>query len=48
MALVREAATGQILSFARGGDVALASDAAGLDITFSDGVLSHREQAAVR
>jgi hypothetical protein len=48
MALVRDAATGQILSFARGGDVALVSDAAGLDITFSDGVHSRREQAAVR
>lgn len=48
MALVRDAATGEILSFARGGDVSLASGAAGLDVTFSDGVRSRREFAAVR
>jgi hypothetical protein len=48
MALVRDAATGDILSFARGGDVALAGDAAALDVTFSDGVRSLREVSAVR
>ena len=48
MALVRDAATGDILSFARGGDVALVSDASTLDITFSDGVRSRKERATVR
>jgi hypothetical protein len=48
MALVRDAASGEILSFARGGDVALVSGAAALDVTLSDGVRSRREQAVVR
>ena len=48
MALVRDAATGDILSFARGGDVALVGEAAALDITFSDGVRSRKERATVR
>jgi hypothetical protein len=48
MALVRDAATGQILSFARGGDVRLVSGARDLDVTFSDGVRSRRERVAVR
>ncbi|MFL5521796.1 MAG: hypothetical protein ACJ8B6_12720 [Gemmatimonadales bacterium] len=48
MALVRDAATGDILSFARGGDVALVGEAATLDITFSDGVRSRKERATVR
>jgi hypothetical protein len=48
MALVRDAATGDILSFARGGDAALVSGATSLDITFSDGVRSRKERATVR
>ncbi|HEX5818046.1 MAG TPA: hypothetical protein VFY20_04165 [Gemmatimonadales bacterium] len=48
MALVRDAATGEILSFARGGDAALVSGAASLDLTFSDGVQSRQERATVR
>ena len=48
MALVRDAATGEILSFARGGDAMLVSDAAELDVTYSDGVRSRRETTAVR
>jgi len=48
MALVRDAATGDILSFARGGDAALVGEATALDITFSDGVRSRKERATVR
>lgn len=38
MAVVRDAASGAILAFARGGDMILAAPAANLDITWSDGV----------
>jgi hypothetical protein len=38
MALVRDAATGQILSFARGGQATIWTRAAALDVTFSDGI----------
>jgi hypothetical protein len=40
MALIRDAATGQILSFARGGRATIWSRATDLDVTFSDGALT--------
>jgi len=40
--LVRDAASGQILSFARGGSVRLPAGAARIDATFSDGTRSSR------
>jgi hypothetical protein len=40
--MVRDAATGQVLSFARGGSVRLPAGAARLDATFSDGTRSAR------
>ncbi len=48
MALVRDAATGEILSFARGGAVTLFSNASQLDIQLSDGVRVVRKQVGVR
>jgi hypothetical protein len=42
MVLVRDAATGRILSFARGGSVRLPAGAIRLDATFSDGSRSRR------
>jgi hypothetical protein len=48
MALVRDAATGEILSFARGGDAVLESGATTLDVTFSDGARSRHERLPVR
>jgi len=44
MALVRDAATGDILSFARSGDATIGAGGRELDITFSDGVRSRQEQ----
>lgn len=38
MAVVRDATTGAILAFARGGDMTLAAPATALDVTWSDGV----------
>ncbi len=38
MAVVRDAVTGAILAFARGGDMTLAAPATALDVTWSDGV----------
>jgi hypothetical protein len=40
MAMVRDATTGEILAFARGGTVVLGTSANELDVTFSDGVRS--------
>jgi hypothetical protein len=40
--MVRDAATGQVLSFARGGSVRLPATATRLDATFSDGTRSAR------
>ncbi|MFN0178635.1 MAG: hypothetical protein ACKVZ0_07510 [Gemmatimonadales bacterium] len=40
MALVRDAATGEILSFARGGSATIWSPGRAFDVTFSDGVRS--------
>lgn len=42
MVLVRDVATGRILSFARGGSVRLPAGAISLDATFSDGTRSRR------
>jgi hypothetical protein len=47
MVLVRDAATREILSFARGGSLRLASGAVGLDLLFSDGVRSPVRQIRV-
>jgi hypothetical protein len=47
MALVRDAATGQILSFARGGRLDIAVPGQELDVTFSDGVSSTRQRIRV-
>ena len=44
MALVRDAATGEILSFARRGDATITVAGRELDVTFSDGVRSHRQR----
>jgi hypothetical protein len=48
MALIRDARTGQILSFARGGTVTLPTSPDELDITLSDGVRSMRTRARPR
>jgi hypothetical protein len=42
MALVRDSATGQIISFARGGQIDFTSAKQAFDVTFSDGVQSVR------
>ena len=47
MALVRDPATGQILSFARGGRLDIAVPGQELDVTFSDGVKSTRQRIPV-
>lgn len=44
MALVRDAATGEILSFARTGDATIGTAGRELDVTFSDGVRSRRQR----
>ena len=44
MALVRDAVTGDILSFARTGDATIGVAGRELDVTFSDGVRSHRQR----
>jgi len=44
MALVRDAATGEILSFARNGDATVGVSGRDLDVTFSDGVRSRQER----
>ncbi len=44
MALVRDAATGEILSFARRGNATIAVAGRDLDITYSDGVRSRQER----
>lgn len=48
MVLVREAATGQVLSFARGGGVDVHTDAAELELLFSDGVRTAGRRVRVR
>lgn len=47
-AVVRDAATGQVLSIARGGEALLVSGAAELDIQFSDGVQTVRRRVTVQ
>jgi hypothetical protein len=44
MALIRDAATGEILSFARNGDATIGVAGRELDVTFSDGVRSRRQR----
>ncbi|MEZ4457615.1 MAG: hypothetical protein R2882_13870 [Gemmatimonadales bacterium] len=40
MAMIRDAATGEVLSFARGGSINLWTTSRRFDVTFSDGVRS--------
>ncbi|HEX6309446.1 MAG TPA: pre-peptidase C-terminal domain-containing protein [Longimicrobiales bacterium] len=47
MAIVRDASTGMVLSFARGGDVRVATSARELEITLSNGVRSTARRAVV-
>ncbi|UXI66760.1 zinc-dependent metalloprotease family protein [Tahibacter amnicola] len=47
MAMVRDADTGEILSFARGGDFDVATSAKRLDVQFSDGTSAVSQQVAV-
>ncbi|MEP7344248.1 MAG: hypothetical protein ABI877_03230 [Gemmatimonadaceae bacterium] len=46
--LIRDARTGDILSFARGGDAVVQTDAANLELTISNGVRSERHNVVVR
>lgn len=48
MAMVRNAATGEILSFARGGEITLRTSATELDVQFSDGVRVERRRVVVQ
>ena len=48
MVMVRNAATGSILSFARGGETRIATEAGELELVFSDGVRSTVQRAAVQ
>lgn len=48
MAMVRDARTGQVLSFARGGAARVETGARDLDVTFSDGVRSVRTVVEVQ
>ncbi|HEY8468050.1 MAG TPA: Ig-like domain-containing protein [Longimicrobiales bacterium] len=48
LAVVRDPATGAILSFARGGTALVQSGAAELELVFSDGVTSTRQRVAVQ
>ncbi|HUG27708.1 MAG TPA: zinc-dependent metalloprotease family protein [Gemmatimonadales bacterium] len=48
MAMVRNAATGEILSFARGGEIVLRTTATELDIQLSDGVRVERRRVFVQ
>lgn len=48
MVLVRDPGTGQVLSFARGGRMNVRTDAAALDLLFSDGVRTTFRRAQVR
>lgn len=48
MVLVRDPATGQVLSFARGGRVEVRTDAAELDLLLSDGVRTTAHRVRVR
>ncbi len=48
LVMVRDVATGEVLSFARGGDVLVHTTSADLDLVFSDGVHSSTRRAHVR
>jgi len=48
MVLVRDVATGQVLSFARGGEVRLPTTGGRFQLTYSDGVRSRREDSILR
>jgi hypothetical protein len=48
MVLVRDPDTGEVLSFARGGEVEVGTSKAAVDVTVSDQVLSHRSRVEVR
>ncbi len=45
--MIRDAVTGQILSFARGGAIEVLSSARELEVVLSDGVASVRRRVAV-
>jgi hypothetical protein len=45
--MVRDAETGQVLSFARGGDVELSTTKSQLDLVLSNGVKSHLKRIRV-
>jgi hypothetical protein len=40
--MIRHGRTGEVLAFARGGQVDLAAEPGPLEVTLSDGLLSHR------
>jgi len=48
LVVVRDPATGEVLSFARGGDVALQTARAELELIFSDGLRSRSQRVRVR
>ena len=48
LVLVKDPATGDVLSFARGGDIDLPSNASALDLVFTDGVHSATRRATVK
>lgn len=48
MIMVREAATGNVLSFARGGDVSVVADGTEVDVVVSDGLKSATSRVRVR
>jgi hypothetical protein len=48
MVMVRDAATGQVLSLARGGSVDLPSSTSEVDLVLSNGVKSETRRVAVR
>ncbi|MDB4908176.1 MAG: hypothetical protein JWO05_2960 [Gemmatimonadetes bacterium] len=48
MAMIKDAATGQVLSFARGGTVTLATDASTIDVHASNRVLSKGKRVPLR
>jgi hypothetical protein len=47
MALIRDRRTGEILSFARGGNAQIRTQAADLDVILSDGVRSAKRELRV-
>ena len=47
MLIVRDPDTGEVLSFARGGNARVWTGKSAVDLEVSDGVLSHRERLAI-